>query len=463
MAPMQYLTDAPASEPVPIWPVTKDGLKDWPPGRPAAEAAWVEATGFAAKPNRHLLIPTGDGRIAGVLAGVAEESDLWSFAGLPGSLPEGVYRIDAAMSPAAATDAALGWALGTYRFDRYKPADDRFATLVWPDGADRAAAASAAAAHALVRDLINTPTAGMGPGELADAAEQLAAKHGADSRVIVGDALLAENYPMVHAVGRASANAPRLIDLAWGDPAAPKVTLVGKGVCFDSGGLDLKPASGMALMKKDMGGAANVLGLAAMVMTAGLPIRLRVMIPAVENAVSGNAFRPGDVLKSRKGLTVEIGNTDAEGRLVLADALAEAASEQPELLIDMATLTGAARVALGTELAGMFTDDDGLAADLSRHSAARADPLWRLPLWAPYRKLIDSEIADINNAGQGRFGGAVTAALFLKEFAEGAKSWAHFDIFGWNDKARPGRPIGGEAFAIRALYGLIAERYNTGT
>ncbi|MGH6959389.1 MAG: leucyl aminopeptidase family protein, partial [Dongiaceae bacterium] len=309
----------------------------------------------------------------------------------------------------------------------------------------------------LVRDLVNTPAEDMGPAELAAAAEGVARAAGARLKVVVGDALLKANYPMVHAVGRASARAPRLIDLRWGD-RGPRIALVGKGVCFDSGGLDLKPSSNMLLMKKDMGGAAHVLALAQMIMATGLPVRLRVLVPAVENSVSGNAFRPLDVLRSRKGLTVEVGNTDAEGRLILADALAEACTEKPDLLVDCATLTGAARVALGTDLPALFANDDATAEALLRHGQAEDDPLWRLPLHRPYRKQLDSKVADINNVSAGAYGGAITAALFLAEFVEPAVPWVHIDMMAWNVSARPGRPEGGEAVALRALYALIAER-----
>jgi leucyl aminopeptidase len=355
----------------------------------------------------------------------------------------------------------LGWALATYRFGRYRKHEGSFPTLVWPGGCDRAGVERAASATFLVRDLINTPAADMGPEELAAAARTLADGHGARFAVIVGDELQVRNYPAVHAVGRASSRAPRLIDLQWGDESNPRVTLVGKGVCFDSGGLDLKPAAGMKLMKKDMGGAAIMLGLARMVMSANLPVRLRVLIPAVENSVSGNALRPLDVIETRKGLTVEIGNTDAEGRVILADALAEAASEQPALLVDCATLTGAARVALGTELPALFTNDDTLAQALLAHGAATGDPLWRLPLWKPYKRHLDGKVADLTNAADIAFAGAITAALFLAEFAKPAKPWAHIDIMAWNTDSRPGRPEGGEAMGMRALYGLIRERFGS--
>ncbi|MBF0391146.1 MAG: leucyl aminopeptidase family protein, partial [Alphaproteobacteria bacterium] len=311
----------------------------------------------------------------------------------------------------------------------------------------------------LVRDLINAPASHMGPEELAAAAQDLAARHAARCRVVVGEALLNENWPAVHAVGRASDRAPRLIDLRWGDEQAPRVTLVGKGVCFDSGGLDIKPSSGMKLMKKDMGGAAHALGLAHMVMAANLPVRLRVLIPAVENAVSGRAMRPLDVIGTRKGTTVEIGNTDAEGRLILCDALAEADGEKPALLLDMATLTGAARVALGTELPALFSNDDKLAEDILRHGRRTRDPLWRLPLWAGYRRQLDSKVADLSSISDSPFAGAVTAALFLQDFVSPTTPWAHIDMMAWNGAARPGRPEGGEAMCLRALFALIAGRH----
>jgi leucyl aminopeptidase len=314
-------------------------------------------------------------------------------------------------------------------------------------------------AATLARDLINTPANDMGPEELEQAARALAEKYGAGFISIVGDELLAGNFPLIHAVGMASARAPRLIEFTWGDPKHPKVALVGKGVCFDTGGLDLKPSSGMLIMKKDMGGAANVLALAQMIMDAKLKVRLRVLIPAVENAVAGNAFRPLDIFKSRKGVSVEIGNTDAEGRLVLADALALADEEKPDLLIDLGTLTGAARVALGPDLPPFYTDDEALAADVARHARAENDPLWRMPLWMPYDKWLDSKTADLNNAPGGAFAGSITCALFLKRFVEHAKSWLHVDIYGWTPTAKPARPEGGECQAARAIYKLLSERY----
>ncbi|MBI1207198.1 MAG: leucyl aminopeptidase family protein [Azospirillum sp.] len=449
----------PGADTTPITPLTRDGLDAWLAGQPATVAAWVAGIAFAAEPGTIALVPGESGRLGRVLIGVSDTEDVWTYAGLPDRLPPGSYRIDQELPPLAATRAALGWALGSYAFTRYKKADKVFAALVWPKGADRADVDRAAAATTLVRDLINTPAGDLGPAELADAARALAEEFEAKLKISVGAELLEQNYPLIHAVGRASPRAPRLIDLVWGRKSDPKVTLVGKGVCFDSGGLDLKPSSNMLLMKKDMGGAAHALGVARMVMMAGLPIRLRVLIPAVENVVSGDAFKPLDVVRSRKGLTVEIGNTDAEGRLILCDALAEADREQPDLIIDFATLTGAARVALGTELPALFCNDDTLAGDLLAAAEAAADPLWRLPLWHPYRRQLDSKVADLGNVGSGAFGGAIVAALFLETFVSKGVPWAHLDLMGWNTKGRSGRPEGGEAMGLRAVYGLLDQRY----
>lgn len=451
----------PTADATPVTPVSPDGLHDWLDSQPDRARAWVASTAFKAKPGSTCLLPGDDGGLAGVLLGAPGQATLWDWGGLPGALPPGTY----ALSPDVADPeaAVLGWALGGYRFDRYKSSDkaEGRARLAWPDGCDRAAVLRTAQATWLARNLINTPTADMGPGHLADVVRDLADHYGAACRVIVGDALLAENYPAVHAVGRAAADdrAPRLIDLTWGDASHPKVTLVGKGVCFDTGGLDIKPASAMKLMKKDMGGAANLIGAALMIMDAKLPVRLRLLVPAVENSIAGDAMRPLDVVATRAGKTVEIGHTDAEGRVILADALAEAASEQPELLIDFATLTGAARVALGTEVPALFCDDDRFADALAHKGAVEVDPLWRLPLWAGYRRQVDGKVADLTNAPEGGFGGAITAALFLREFVDGAKVWAHVDLMAWNTASKPGRPEGGEAMGMRALVAAIAERF----
>ena len=393
------------------------------------------------------------------LVGVADDKDIWSWGAAAAALPDGSYRLDPQPKAKTATNAGLGWALGVYEFSRYRKPKHNCPKLVWPARADRSAVERTASATYLVRDLINTPANDMGPAELAAAARRLAREFKARCRVIVGEDLLRQNCPAIHAVGRASTRAPRLIDITWGSTRHPKVTLVGKGVCFDTGGLDLKPAAGMKLMKKDMGGGAHVLGLARMIMMAKLPVRLRVLVPAVENSVAGNAYRPFDVIDTRKGLTVEVGNTDAEGRIVLADALSMAVEEHPELLLDFATLTGAARVAVGTDLAAMFCNDDKLAESFARNSEEEQDPVWRMPLWQPYRRQLDGKVADLNNVADGPFGGSIIAALFLEEFVDDDVPWAHFDIMAWNPAQRPGRPEGGEAMAMRAAFAVIQSRF----
>ena len=449
---------------IPITAILTRDFAAWKRRQPPATSAWLGAIGFSGEAGRTALIPDAEGRLAGVVQAVGPDDSIWALAGLPDSLPEGSYRLDfdaeALFGAGGGTKVALGWALGSYAFTRYKPARRGFARLVWPQSADRGEVERLAAGVILARDLVNTPAEDMGPAELAAAIETVAAAHGAAVRQIVGEDLLAENYPTIHAVGRGSARAPRLIDLTWGNPGDPKVTLIGKGVCFDTGGYDLKPAASMKMMKKDMGGAATVLGLAQAIMAAGLPIRLRLLVPAVENFVSANAFRPMDVFTTRKGVTVEIGNTDAEGRLILCDALAEAGTEQPELLIDIATLTGAARVALGPELPALFCNDEAVAASLLAVGTAESDPLWRLPLWKPYRRLLDSKVADLNNAPEGGLAGAVTAALYLQEFVEPGIPWIHIDTFAWNQATRPGRPEGGEALCLRSLYRFIQHRFS---
>ena len=449
---------------VPVAPVPSDGTEDWLAAEPPETRRWFEASGFRARPGEVSLVAGGDGGLARVLLGVGGDAPMWDYAALPKRLAAGTYRIDADLGPAAATAAATGWALGGYWFDRYKSeAPPKLPALAWPPGADRRRVAAVADATALARDLINAPAEDMGPTELAAAARGLAERLGARASVVAGDALLKRNYPLVHAVGRAGDDPPRLIDLRWGRPGDPKVTLVGKGVCFDTGGLDIKPAGGMLRMKKDMAGAAHALGVAHLVMALGTRVRLRVLIPAVENSISGNAVRPLDVIRSRKGVTVEIGNTDAEGRLILCDALAEACREKPALLADFATLTGAARVALGTDLPALFCNDDALADDLAAAGRDVGDPVWRLPLWRPYRRLLDSKVADICNVSEGGFAGAITAALYLQEFVDDATPWAHLDIMAWNAAARPGRPAGGEAQAMRAVFETIERRFGRGT
>ena len=448
---------------IPVALLTKDQLPAWLGEAPEHERNWLTATGFSADQGKLALVPSETGRLARVIVGLGESTDagtaMWALAGLPDALPEGSYRLETAPDEADPTHLALGWALATYAFTRYRAKKGPVTALMWPEGADRGRVERLARAVFLARDLANTPAGDLGPSELAAEAVRVAKAAGAKHRVIVGDELLAKNYPTIHAVGRAAAQAPRLVDIRWGEPAAPKVTLVGKGVCFDTGGLDLKTASGMRLMKKDMAGAAIVLGLAQAIMDANLSVRLRVLLPLVENAVSGNAVHPMDIVRTRKGLTVEIGNTDAEGRLILCDALAEAATEKPELLVDMATLTGAARVALGPELAALFCNDDELAEALLAAATAEDDPMWRMPLWRPYRKMIDSKIADLNNVSESPHAGAVTAALYLQEFVEPDIPWAHLDVMAWNPQSRPGRPEGAEATALRALYAHIAARF----
>jgi leucyl aminopeptidase len=429
-------------------------LEDWLKRQSTATAQWVRGSGFAAKPGAICLVPQPEGGLARVLVGVEEGTDRWSAAALPAALPKGVYRLAESTSLSDATSASFAWAIGGYRFRRYKKAEAELAKLVWPQEVDRAAIERMVAAYRLARDLINTPAEDMGPAQLADAVKAVARAHKAKVSVIVGDDLLAKNFPSVHTVGRASTRPPRLIDLNWGK-SGPRLTLVGKGVCFDSGGLDLKPASGMLLMKKDMGGAALMLALAQMIMAAGLKLRLRLLIPAVDNAVAGNAYRPMDVIRTRKGITVEVGNTDAEGRIILCDALAEASGDKPDLVIDAATLTGAARVALGTELPALFCNDDDVADAILRHGRTEDDPLWRLPLHKAYRRMLDSKVADINNVSDGPYAGAITAALYLQEFIDPGIRWAHIDTMGWNLRDRPGRPEGGEAFGLRALYAFI--------
>jgi leucyl aminopeptidase len=447
--------------PVPIWFVAADTYAQVREQLGAAARRFAETAKFEPKPGQSLLLPGADGAVTGVLFGLeaADRPDKDRFlpGRLPGLLPAGIYRF--ANTPHDTRLAALAFALGSYKFTRYRKAEPNGAQLEIPDSVDGADLSRMAEGVTLARDLINTPANDMGPAELAEAARALADRHGAAFSTIVGDDLLKQGFPLIHAVGRAAVRAPRLIDFTWGNPAAPKITLVGKGVCFDTGGLDIKPDAGMLNMKKDMGGAACMLAAAHMIMDGKLKVRLRVLIPAVENAISGDAFRPLDVYRSRKGITVEIGNTDAEGRLVLADALALADEEAPELIADMATLTGAARVALGPELPPLFTHDDKLAADLARHGHAERDPMWRLPLWRPYESLLDSKTADINNVG-GPQAGAITAALFLNRFVTSAKAWAHFDIFAWTPSAKPARPDGGECQIARALYALLKERYS---
>jgi leucyl aminopeptidase len=449
-----------SSSSLPIQIVGQSSWRKWLREQSAARRGWLESSGVEGKAGDLAVLPGRDGKAAGAVLVLSTRPNLWDFGALATRLPAGTWRLASDTAPVSPSDAAVAIGLGAWRFDRYRSnkTNTPRARIVWPQGADKQRVTAIVEAVSMARDLITTPSSDMGPAELAAAAQDLAKKHKARIKVIVGDDLLKQNYPMVHAVGRASVRAPRLIDLTWGRESDPKVTLVGKGVCFDSGGLDLKPASGMLMMKKDMGGAATAMAVASMVMAAGLPVRLRLLVPAVENSVSGNAFRPMDVVPTRKGLTVEIGNTDAEGRLILCDALHEGASEKPTMMVDCATLTGAARVALGTDLPALFCNDDALADDLIDAGSMHSDPMWRLPLFGGYRRLLDSKVADINNAPGVAFGGAITAALYLKEFVPDDVPWAHFDMMAWNNSSRPGRPEGGEAQAARAIFAAIEKR-----
>ncbi len=441
----------------PVHAVKARELSGFLSGRSKRDATFLKAGDFGAREGEIRLLPKPDGTLGAVVFGLGDGGDPLTFASLSESLPAGTYAFAGTLDDPE--QAALGWTLGTYAFTRYAKKKPRGAKLVVPAGADAARVTRLAEGVFLARDLINTPPNDMGPEELGAAAQALAKRHGAKFSAIVGEALLKQNYPLVHAVGMGSARAPRLVDIRWGRAGAPKLTLVGKGVCFDTGGLDLKPSSGMLTMKKDMGGAATVLAIAHMVMDAKLDVRLRVLIPAVENSVSSRAYRPSDVFTSRKGLTVEIGNTDAEGRLVLADALAEADSETPDLLIDIATLTGAARTATGFELPPFFTDDESLVTDLMAAARAAHDFMWRLPLWRGYESALASQVADLNNNPNYGLAGAITAALFLNRFVSRAKSWVHFDIPAWVDRPKPGRRAGAEANTARALYTLLEARY----
>ncbi len=427
---------------------------------PAATRRWLATLGFDGKPDTHALLADATGRLRAVWAGVHTVQHPFALASLPRALPPGRYRLGNEGLAADEQAAALSWELGSYVFDLYKPARREAAELMLAPSPAATRGLLMAAAIAATRDLVNTPAEHMGPAELAEAARMVAEQHGASFKQTVGEALLKAGFPAVHAVGRASTRAPRLIELNWGQPKHPKLTLVGKGVCFDSGGLDIKGADGMRLMKKDMGGAANVLGLASLVMALKLPVRLQVLIPAVDNAIAGNAYRPGDVIKTRSGLHIEIGNTDAEGRVILCDALAYGAESRPELMIDMATLTGAARVALGQQLPALFCRRMDLARALVDGGLALHDPLWHLPLWPDYHGGIESDIADIVNTGRSQLGGAINAANFLADFVPAAIDWLHIDLSAWNDSTRPGRPVGGEAQTVRTLLGYLESRFS---
>jgi leucyl aminopeptidase len=452
-----FLIDKPNSDTLFIETIEQEKYESWLAKRPHDEREWFATVGFKARRGEFNFVPASGETKARVVLGLGDApEEIWTYGDLAKRLPQGSYQFLKKSKHAEA--ATLGWALGAYSFQKYKPAEHQVAQLVWPDNCDRDSVLQLMEATYLARDLITTPANDMGPEELANVTKSIARTHKAKCTVITGDALLEKNYPTIHAVGRASSREPRLIDLKWGALKNPQVTLVGKGVVFDTGGLDLKPAGGMILMKKDMGGAAMVLAVAHAIMLAKLPIRLRVLIPAVENAVSGNAFRPLDVIKTRDGTLVEVGNTDAEGRLVLCDALAEAISTNPDLIIDCATLTGAARVALGTSLPALFSNRDSVANDILKAGEKSQDPLWRLPLHAPYRSMLNSQVADMNNVSSGGYAGAITAALFLQEFV-GDIPWVHVDAMAYNLDSSPGRPKGGEAMGVRALIQMLKKRF----
>ena len=457
---------ADASQSVPLWLLFDDEVDTWRAARAPFIRSWLSEHNFKGEKHRVLLVPDASGSLEMAVGGLGKRQgglSLWHGSGFAERLPPRRFHFAQFWSDADATQLCLGFAYGAYRFERYRPSKlERAATVESPANADQRFVAGAAESLKLARDLINTPANDMGPEELAAAARHVAERHGAAYQQWVGEELLRAKFPAIHAVGRASTSAPRLLEIRWAPPGGedlPRVTLIGKGVCFDSGGLDIKPSSGMALMKKDMGGAAVALALANLSMRAQLRVRLRVLVPAVENAISGNAFRPGDVLETRKGLTVEVGNTDAEGRLVLCDALALADAERPDLIIDFATLTGAARVALGPELPALFGSDEKIVNELAQAAAAEHDPLWPMPLWAGYDDELGSKIADLNNVAASGFAGAIFGALFLKRFVTESPHWVHIDLYAWNPKERPGRGVGAEAHAVRGVYRYLAARY----
>ncbi|PCI33508.1 MAG: leucyl aminopeptidase [Alphaproteobacteria bacterium] len=458
----QFLTCTDYDAAIPLHMISREGLTKWRKTLSPAQARWAEDNGFKGDKNDILRLAGDEGQLVAVAIGkgsIQDQTDPWLIASLARSLPEGSYHLTEDKNPKL---NAIIWALSQYKFDRYLQNKSRKnAVLVLKDQENLVEVTAIVRAITLVRDLINTPTCDMGPSHLSAVMQDLSDQYGASFNETVGDDLLKQGYNTIHAVGRAAANQPRLLDMVWGRADAPKITLVGKGVCFDTGGLDIKPSAGMRIMKKDMGGAAHTLGLAQLIMESGLDVRLRLLIPAVENNISSDAFRPGDIITTYKGTTVEVDNTDAEGRLVLCDALALASEEDPDLILDFATLTGAARVAMGPEIVPFFTDGDGLARDLTQSSDSENDPVWRMPLYAPYAPGLKSSCADLNNMGAGPYGGAIMAALFLKHFVTQPEKWVHFDVFAWNMSSQPGRPQGGEAMALRAVFSYLKGRFGT--
>ncbi|WP_223621731.1 leucyl aminopeptidase family protein [Lysobacter sp. ESA13C] len=455
--PLGFTDDA--SDALPLVLVSRASLKTWRETLADSAVAWLDAQGFDGTPGSAVVVPGGDGCIAAGVLGVGDPLDPYSYGHAPFALPARTWRIEGQHDAATLDALRLGWGIGSYRFSRYKAPPRAPAQLLVdapPEGGDEVF--DLVAASWRVRDLINTPTEHMGPAELEAIAREIAARHGADIEVVTGDELIAQNFPAIHAVGRASHRAPRLIALRWGNPAHPHIALVGKGVCFDTGGLDLKPAEGMRWMKKDMGGAAHAIALAELIMARKLPLRITLLVPAVENAVGPDAFRPGEVIATRQGVSVEIDNTDAEGRVILCDALTYAGEQAPELLLDFATLTGAARIALGPDLPALFANRDELAAEWLDAGIQQRDPLWRMPLWRPYLRYLTSHIADLANGGPSKMAGSVTAALYLERFVPAELPWAHLDVYSWNDADRPGRPAGGEAQGLRAAYAMLKAR-----
>ncbi|TWI01820.1 leucyl aminopeptidase [Luteimonas cucumeris] len=444
---------------LPLYCVQRTGFDDWRKAQTPAIGQWIDAQTFDAASGSLLLLP-GDHGIAGAVLGIGDPLDPFAYAHAPHALPPGDWVLANDLADDARNALQLGWGLGSYRYTRYKQPLRAPARLVLAATAADAETFALLDACLRVRDLVNTPTQDMGPQQLEDIAREIAQAHGARIEVIAGDELLAQNFPAIHAVGRASHRAPRLIALRWGDDTHPHVALVGKGVCFDTGGLDIKPADGMRNMKKDMGGAAHALALAELIMARALPVRLTLLVPAVENAIGPDAFRPGEVITTRSGISVEIDNTDAEGRVILGDALVYAGEQAPELLIDFATLTGAARIALGPDLPALYSNDDTLANDWLTAGAQARDPLWRMPLWRPYWRYLTSNVADLANSGPSRMAGSVTAALYLERFVPAQQKWAHLDVYAWNDSERPGRPTGGEAQALRAVYAMLKARFS---
>ena len=442
-----------------LYPVSEVNYEQWLTNLPGLQQKWLKAAGFRALAGELCSLPDSNGELHGYAFGMAEQGWLYQLAPLPAKLAAGSYRLVADWEPEQRLQASLGWGLACYQFDLYRKSAKEMPSLALDDDIAELAK-RLLGAQSLVRDLINTPTEDMGPAQLADAMQMEADQFDAHMSVFHGVDLLTKNFPAIHAVGRASEHEPRLLKMEWGEKNHPLLALCGKGVCFDTGGLNLKPGTGMALMKKDMGGAAHVLALARLIMQAQLPVRLLVLIPAVENSVSGNAYRPGDVIATRKGLNVEIGNTDAEGRVVLADALAYACEHQPDLIMDFATLTGAARVALGTDLPPIFSNDISIANEITAAGGIEEDPLWVMPLYQPYKELLKSQIADLSNIGSTAYGGCITAALFLESFVTAETDWVHIDTFGWNQTARPGRPVGGEALGLRAAFRYLKQRYS---